>query len=440
MSYVTWFIEYTPFIDNDWNSSDTINFTTFRNPIMSAKLGDSRDSFSMQVPNVRNMYDNYFNPNDKVAVFRAVNSSTKPDVPIMIITLKDTPEDYSYNKKEIKIEGYNFSESVLSAVTYVDVTNRQIPYAFKDALDDISQDNTNFSVTWNDDNPLVNTNGDAFPTVNKKFFYAPLRKLIEEFSQNEQTLDGNYYWYVDNNNTLVWDSAYAFSEDSFNSSTDPYTTMKIGKDTSGIKNYFILKGGMDPVGHQITQPHINQTSVAKHGRKFMLVVDATTQNTAKELLNQDLVDSYDLEDVQALAETFPKEIEDGTSFTTSWVSNVGTTTTTKKYGIVMTNGVNVTINEGSAASNKGAYVEVIRAEVKARLINRGEEIAYNLQYGKLQVDLSFKPGSKSWGLGDIITCTIGTIKDNEPTPMRVREIQYTSNGDTYSLEEDVGSL
>ncbi len=214
--------------------------------------------------------------------------------------------------------------------------------------------------------------------------------------------------------------------------------MKLTKDTKDVRNYFILKGGMDPENHQITVPYVNWTSVAGNGRKYMIVADAQTQNTAKELIDEDLAQSYSIEDKGSLTSNYPSEIDAGSSFTTAWTASA--TYTTKKESISVTKGSTVTINTGTAAGNKRAYVEVIRTEVKERLKVIGAAYANNLQYGKLRVDLEFEPGEKAWGLGDVITCTIGTINNNEPTEMRINQIQYTTNADIYSLEEDIGTI
>ena len=438
MTYVKWHVDYTPFIDETWSSANTEVVGDFYDPIMSVKLGDSRDSFSFKVTNFNNNYDDHYNPNDKIAIYRSVNTDVKPADPIMIITLKDTPEEYSSKANMIRVEGYNFSESVLSAVVFIDVSNRTIPEAIQDALTDAGQDNPNFLVTWNSGNPDTKEDLSAFPDVDKKWFYKPIRSLVEEYSQNDKTKDGNYYWYINNDNEFIWRKETNVSSGTFDFATDACKKMKISKDIKGIRNYFILKGGMDPENHQITTPYVNWTSVATNGRKFMIVADAETQNTAKEMIDQDLSKSYSITDKQALSERYPSEIEAGTSFVTSWRAT--STFTTKKYGISVTSGLSVTINEGTAAKNKEAYVEVIRGEVKNRLKSRGADISDNLQYGKLKVDLEYEPGHKTWGLGDLIICNIGTINANVDTPMRVQEIQYTSNSDVYSLQEDIGSI
>ena len=77
--------------------------------------------------------------------------------------------------------------------------------------------------------------------------------------------------------------------------------------------------------------------------------------------------------------------------------------------------------------------------MKARLLREAKTFAESRQYGKLKVTVDFYAGTKSWGLGDKITCTIPEV-DTAPKVLRVAEIQYGNNTDTYTLEEEVASL
>jgi hypothetical protein len=50
-----------------------------------------------------------------------------------------------------------------------------------------------------------------------------------------------------------------------------------------------------------------------------------------------------------------------------------------------------------------------------------------------------RPGLVEWGLGDVVKVTIPELS-NTAKSLRIKEIQFTEDSDTYSLEEDVGSI
>jgi hypothetical protein len=105
----------------------------------------------------------------------------------------------------------------------------------------------------------------------------------------------------------------------------------------------------------------------------------------------------------------------------------------------MVKGSKVTINKGSAAANKAAYCACMKASVIASLTEEGLNILANQRYGKLKTDIAFRPGAKNWGISDVVAVTIPELAVGTKL-MRVREIQYNEDIDTYSLEEDVGTI
>jgi hypothetical protein len=102
-------------------------------------------------------------------------------------------------------------------------------------------------------------------------------------------------------------------------------------------------------------------------------------------------------------------------------------------------GVSVVAGSYVTVTTETEYKEVLREEAITLLKAEAQEIINRTKYGKLKVDISVRAGSKSWLLGDRINCTIPKI-GTAPKILRVKEIQYTSDIDTYSLEEDIGTL
>ena len=228
--------------------------------------------------------------------------------------------------------------------------------------------------------------------------------------------------------------------DVFDSQTTPVRSIKIGKDTKDVKNYYILKGGLDPNGKQIQNRYPEWSSVAKHGIRYQFVVD--TNNWAKNLVDEDIKATYGAD---VSPDGFPKITS--SSFTTTWYSKIGIEgsgagtpiSIITKSGVTITHNQQVTINTGTELGNRTAYVEVIQEEIRARLYNEGRLRARASANGKLKVDLTFPAGYKNWVLGGNVNTTIREL-DNETRILRINEVQYSTTQDMFSLEQDIGNL
>jgi hypothetical protein len=293
----------------------------------------------------------------------------------------------------------------------------------KGALESLQLQNSNFTVTWSTSNPLLykKDTTTSFPTYTKKYFYKPLSKVIEEMLSDVYTQDGAYIWWVDRDNKLQIRANTTGSSYSYDPTTDFDTVAyKDGRDVSQVRNFIILKGGLDPSNKPIQVVYQEYTSISKHGMKYFFAVSDTVN--AQNLNQQDVgqVDSTD---------RYPTSYP----FQTVWVASYTKTV----EGVSVTEGSRVTIPNTGDPDTK--YREVLREEIRTRLMKQAKEIAENTAFGKLQIDLSFTAGSKGWLLGDRIQCTIprlGVVNKE----LRVKEIQKTTELDTYSLEEDLGTI
>ncbi len=429
MSYITWKITRTPYSDDteSWDNDSEETLTSYFDVSLVRSLGTNKDSFNLKITNVNNDFDGYFNPTDKITIRRVVNSETTSSSDlIMIGSIRDTPSDRNFRTNMVSLSGYNFSEALLEAITFVDLTDLTIPLGFQRALDQVNDSNGKFKVLWHPDNPSVRSDGSDFKKIGKKFFYKRIKDIIEKYSTNEETGDGNYYWYVNEDNFLVWRKANTTSVDAFDISTDPVKKIKISKDTKGVRNYVILKGGLTPAGSPIQTYYVDWASVSKHGMKYAIIF--SDKNTAQELVDQDI-------GVEENTATYP---DLSSSFTTTWKSTV-TVTISGSYGTInMVNGQFVTINTGSELGNQKAYNDVIREEIINRLKLEGIAYVNNVKYGKTTVQIDMSPGKKTWGLGDLIVVTHPDLSTLTKL-MRVQEIRNFTFIDSYTLAEDEGS-
>lgn len=413
--FVKWKIEHTPYND-DTKAYDlgTSTLTEYFNPIINAKLGDGRDSFKLDVKNVNNEYDESYNPNDKVIISRVINTSsfTSSDVKMNGV-MRDIPEEKNYSKNNIKITGYNYTETIMGTIIPIlDATSLDVAEAIQQGLIVASSNNSNFGVTWNSTtNITTKEDGSSFPTVGKIFYYKTLKDIIEELSSKTLTEDGNYYWFVDKENKLVWLKRVSSINYTFNDSTDFYSRIKVGKDSKDVKNFIIMKGGTDAKGSPISNLSPDYASIATHGFKYYIYTSTTT-------VAGDLIDA----DVKATVGS-----DSGTDELKTYIDTYGYTVPWKINGVA---------NNYSSFDD---YNSGLRTFIKQELKKEGQILLDSMAYGTLTVSIDRSPLDGEWGLGDVIDCTISNIGEVSKT-LRVEEVQYTTELDTYTLKEDYGTI
>lgn len=420
MSFVEWKFKHTPYSSSGYDDNDTTTIEV-REPNLQVALGDNKDQFQFKVTNVFGDYNAFFNPRDRLEIFRSYNSpvSEVTDL-IMVGSVIDSPNDVSATGNLITVKGNNYSEIVTNGITFADPGTAEltIPEALQQALIILNLNSPNFAITWSSSNPDVKSDGDPFPVINERVFYKPYRQLIEKYSTNQFTEDGNYFWYVNKDNELIWDKRTTSVDHTFVAQTDAHETLKIGKDTKDVKNFVIIKGGLDPKGRQIQTRAQDFSSSARHGIRFKMLVDENKY--AKEVNVRDMTKAGGNEEDG----TLPSSIS-GFSypFETTFIDPA-----TGSLAIV---------------TDDDDYVDALRRHVKNYLELIAREYIENNKYGKLQVDITFKAGTKDWGLGDLVSTDIPNLLNSAEQGtklMRVSAINYTTTTDRYSLVEDIGTL
>ena len=148
MSFVTWKIEVSPYNGSTWSSATQV--TSFYGPDVQVSTGDSRDMFSFKMNNFANSRLLTAGVNDKVTIYRAVNTSTiTSDHIIMVGTVSNISPEEDDRKDLIRVEGYNYTDTIMSAIGFADATNLTIPNAISSLLSSVSLYASQFGVTWN---------------------------------------------------------------------------------------------------------------------------------------------------------------------------------------------------------------------------------------------------------------------------------------------------
>jgi len=429
MAYVKWKIVHTKY-DDGWSSSNETTLVNYSDVLISQSLGETKDTFTFKVRNNYGDFDDFFNSEDLIEIYRSIDSLTFDAEPFFVGIVKDTPNQNEYNKNQLTVKGFGFSEFILSSYTFTDPggANMTIPYALADAVAQAGQLNGNFSVTWSPSNPVLKSDDTAFDIVDERFLYKPLRDIFEKYSTNRYTDDGYYYWYVDGNKVLHWKRGDNYDSETYDYTTDPTLSFKYSVDSSKVINYVICRCGTDPAGNAITpKPEIDESSKSKYGTKFHLYIDRVTY--AQEINREDVNKSYSNE--TAVNTTYPDF--SSVAFETTW-KFAGATTMIE--GITCTNKSAVTIPSGTQSVQEEKYTAILRAHVEAFVTQEARALIDLRKTGLNKVDLTFKVGEKVWGLGSRITMNLPML-DSTNISMRVKQIQESSTTTTYSLEEEV---
>lgn len=420
MAYIQWKIDRYAFNGLSWSGTPN-SITTFYDPILSVALGDKKDTFAFKLDNPYGQWDNYFKPNDKIVISRIKNATSfsSSDI-IMAGVIRDSPTNASGTQDELRIEGYNYSESVTTGIVFINPTNKSPMEIIEEAVDNLRLMNTNFSVTYDTTNPTTKKNGSPFPTYSPKYFYKPLSKVLDEQLSSGNTQDGRYRWYVTTDNKLKIIADTDGNSYSYDASTDSDTVnYRDGRDLNNVKNFVIIKGGSDPSGLPIQTRYQDYTSISRHGVKFHFMVD--NNKYAESLNKQDMTDSWGSNATSRFPQAYP--------FTTTWRASYTETV----------EGVSVVSGNYTLVNNDDEYNAVLKQEAITRLKSDAQAYVEEYRFGKLKIDITVNAGSKSWALGDLIICTVPRLGITNKT-LKVMEIQYTTEIDTFSLEETTGTL
>lgn len=399
------------------SSTVTETLTGFYDPIVRTALGESKDTFSFKMTNFNDTLDNHFLVGDKMVISHAVNT-TDPLVSSDILMngiITNVPDDVSGRSNIVRIEGNNYSETLVSAITFIDGNGLSLPAFLEQAIVGVGNFNPSFKVTWSASNPTLKSDGSAFPSINEKWYNKSLLLLLERYSQNAFTKDGDYYWYVDSNNEVIWKRQEANPVQNYNSTTDAVKQQRIKKDKSSVINFIIAKGGIGPGGRPITIRADNAISRVRHGFKPHFIV---SQNKYAQDLNE-----LDMNKLSITTGSFPTSFP----FITAWDSSV-----TSTDAPAATEGSPVTV------ADEDEYAFAIVREAKHLLRDEADAFLQERGNGKLMADISFAPG-KGWVIGQVVNVTIPEIgKTNNP--MRIQNAEYSNSGERYTLIEDEGTI
>jgi len=244
MTVVNWRLEHYNSLDSSGTPDNVIK--AFSNPQVVKTTGDGRDSFQFDVKTAE-IVSSEIDINDKVIIKREINSSQfDADSVVMNGAVNKAPRKEQTGKDVINVKGNNYSKTLMDATVFVNATNEKVDDAIQLALNSIRNYADQYGVTWNSNNPTLKTDGTEYPDVGEKWYDVPMRKVMDDMTKGKYTEDGDYFWYVDANNELVWRPEADSITDTI-SSTFPYKRIEEKRDTEDVVNFVKVKGGTLPL-------------------------------------------------------------------------------------------------------------------------------------------------------------------------------------------------
>ena len=402
MSIVYWkIVRYPKLSANVWGSGVEIQY--FSEPKVAIKIRDGKDSFSFVIKH--GSYE--FTANDKVDIYRKVGSNVFSDSDLLMTGIvRNIVPKKSGSIKRVVISGYNFSESIMNGLIFVDATNLTPPELFKQGISSLKLASKSFTVEWNNDNPMLKSdNISSFPVVGEKVYNKPFYQVLERYSSKDKTDDGNYYWHVDKDNTLVWKPISQVASSSFSESSASLREFSSSIDVRDVKNFVVVKGGLDSQGRVLQVRYADYSSISRNGFHYYILSDeAKTTDTVQDIDKRDAgVD--DMKDA-----SYP--------FTPFWSS--------------------VACTSYNGLLDSTSYVKLLRVYLRSLLKSVGKSFVDDHKYGRLKFSVSVKPEDNVYHPGDLVFCSF--IDDGlSDGNMRVEEVNYSTFNDVVVFVQDEGT-
>ncbi|RLJ02067.1 MAG: hypothetical protein DRP08_04890 [Candidatus Aenigmatarchaeota archaeon] len=396
MSKTVWQIIHYAKLTNGWDVSGT-TLTSYHSIKLNISLGGGNDNFSFKISGLTTDIDY----EDKVVISRRFddNSHTGDDI-LMVGIIRNVSPTKNGSLRDLSIKGYNYSESINNGLVFVDATNLTIPQMFEQAINSLVLASSDYTVTWNSSNPSTKSGGGSFPVVGERLYNKPFRELLDKFSAKDKTADGNYHWYVDEDNTLVWLPDSTASSQVFDEVNTRFTKLAPTKDVNDVRNFVIIKGGLDPKGRVLQDRYADYSSISKHGFKYYILVDEN--KTAESVYAADK-SVYGVDDMADAS--YP--------LTPYW--------------------------SASSIANFSDYADDFRAYIRGILKGIGKTFVDMRKNGRLKVSVDMKPKRNIYRPSDLVSCIF--IDDIIPDKdMRINSIDYSTFNDIVVFREDEPSL
>jgi len=248
---------------------------------VSLQMGESADSFSFNLSNVDNYQYELLQIDDRVMIYGVIDSEETLLLDGLINGKTNTSNS---NSKIVTISGLNLLEKMFNSLvsTTGESVTKTASYWIKNIIDQVNEFNslggTNRRILYSPTSIHETTLKVSYRKGFEKAF-----KLIEELSNDDYTGDGQYYYYLDENNYFYWQPLRKTISKELSVGQD-IKTHKTQQGMYDVVNYIIMNCGKSPYGSTILQMGYDNQSITKYGWKVKLV---TRESIANEMINKD---------------------------------------------------------------------------------------------------------------------------------------------------------
>lgn len=402
MAYITHKLElYKSNPTGGW-STTALEIEEFHNKSVIKNIGNKKDTFSFQVTNYANhLFINgaVFEKGDRVKIYQGFNKEkTALDITdILIDGIINDVEQTMNNSNIVRISGKSRTEQLLEGLTFIDSgnSNWDIPTIIENSLNFHNNNNEFFQITYGS-NPTLTSKSLAFPSYPVKTFYKPMYQTLELYLSDVYTGDGNYYYYVNDNNELIWRREEKASD--FNLDETECNNIKIAPNKQVI-NSVIIYCGYSPSGKRIRTQRFEISSRNKDGAKWKFLTE--TNVLANDImLNERRINSSSFTSSSGL---FPASYPYTTTF-------------------------------GVLCNNDGDFDDAIKDEAIKQGKIIGQKVIDQSGFGKLKATATI-PFTRTYLQGSIFNCNFPTHNVNS-LPLRAVEVQYTDFETILYFEQD----
>ena len=231
--------------------------------------------------------------------------------------------------------------------------------------------------------------------------------MLQDYSKDSRTKDGEYYWYVDSQNRLVWRPETGAVDQEIDDDF-PYKNISIDRSNESVVNFVLVKGGTLPTGEPIEAKYKDFASMGKNGpkRKDIQGRENYVDNLHGQTMNNIGAAPSDTRPSEVSGFSYPMPVSD-----VAWQADTQIT-------------------------SDNDYFDRLKSVVKDELRKDGAAVVNNDQNGYYKITLEVHANDNVFGLSDVYQFSLSTLRPNLRKEYRVEEIEYTSTIDRIIFKED----
>jgi len=268
--------------EQTWSSS----FSTFDSTSldMSEGLETNKDMFRITFQNQNKSLTGLINVDDRIQIYLFTGASATSNDLVLDGLVTEVDHEISSTNRRLLVRGSNRTQELLSSLVLINETNetKDSSTIVEEVLNQVN--NNNQSITGDirfisfDDTSVAQTKEDASAFPNKVFVinYKPAYDAILQISDDEFTADGQYIFWIDQNNKFFWKkkTGIVFGGNTITEGIDA-ETISVQKGKFNVFNSIIMNTGKDAYGNGNHILQINTVSILDIGAKWKFLDRST---------------------------------------------------------------------------------------------------------------------------------------------------------------------